>query len=96
MYASGVNVESAVESLEFYAQNRFNIVELDVFPAIDYAIRLAMKHGLRAADSIQLASALIAHKTAGETPYMFVSCDRELNNAAQVEGLTVLNPDLQA
>ena len=53
------------------------------------ACRLLLKHPLRAADSLQLASAVI---WAGNQPegFEFVCLDKRLRDAAQAEGFTVL------
>lgn len=55
------------------------------------AERVIAVHGIRAADALQLASALVA---ADERPQRvpFVSLDRQLSDAARREGFTVL-PD---
>ncbi len=62
---------------------------------LDAAIRLANTHNLRAYDAVQLAVAVEVNRfyqAAGSNPVMLVSSDRELNNAATVEGLTVDDP----
>jgi predicted nucleic acid-binding protein len=55
----------------------------------DRAIRLLQVHGLRAADSLQLASALVASDERPEH-LPFVCLDDRLREAARREGFTVL------
>jgi len=54
----------------------------------DRAIDLLSRHALRAADSVQLASALFAATRFGQLP--FVTLDFDLAAAARSEGFTVL------
>jgi predicted nucleic acid-binding protein len=63
---------------------------------ISEARRLARRHGLRAYDAVQLASALDVardYQTSGLGPAILVSADRELNAAAAAEGLPVEDPN---
>jgi hypothetical protein len=53
---------------------------------------VAETYGLRAYDSVQLASALMLASRV-RTALIFVSADVELNNVALAEGLTVENPN---
>ena len=55
---------------------------------IELAIDLLARHPLRAADSVQLASAMYALARFGQLP--FVTLDRDLIVAARAEGFTVL------
>ena len=53
-------------------------------------------HTLRAYDAVQLASALVANRQiiqAGLPSPIFVSADKRLLNAAQVEGLQIDDPN---
>lgn len=52
---------------------------------------LPERHGLRGADSIHLASALLLRQAAGR-PVILIASDLELLNAARNEGLAVLDP----
>jgi len=74
---------------------RYHVIELP--PALfDEAMRAARKHQLRAYDAVQLAAALNLHRRleeAGLGPLTLVSADRELNDAAQAEGLAVEDPN---
>jgi predicted nucleic acid-binding protein len=65
-------------------------VELDE-SVMDHAVRLSRLHGLRGADAIQLSCALLA-KRDRDQEIILLSSDAELNAAAAVEGLTVVNP----
>ena len=57
------------------------------------ARRLLLRHPLRAADSLQLAAAMVwaANRPEG---FEFVCLDKRLREAAQIEGFTVLPPQL--
>ncbi|HEX2164386.1 MAG TPA: PIN domain-containing protein, partial [Thermoanaerobaculia bacterium] len=59
------------------------------------ASRLLRVHDLRAADSLQLAAALVwcSDRPEGQA---FVSLDRRLRDAAELEGFTVLPADAPA
>jgi predicted nucleic acid-binding protein len=89
-----LDINALIEAFQYFVTERFNIVEINPKPALEIAVRIAKHHGLRAADSIQLACALIAKQSIGSDPFTLVSCDRELNSAAQIEGIAVENPDL--
>jgi predicted nucleic acid-binding protein len=74
-----------------------NYFTVEITPGLlSEAMRLAVKHALRGYDAVQLAAALEAN---GERlsnslpPLTLVSADTELNNAAQVEGLNVEDPN---
>ena len=73
-------------------------IVIEVTPALlDDAMRLGNTHALRAYDAVQLAVALEvnrSHQAAGSSPITLVSADRDLNDAATAEGLTVENPNL--
>ena len=55
------------------------------------AAKLANTHELRAYDAVQLAAAILLDRLAGGG-IVFVSADRELNDAAKAEGLIVEDP----
>lgn len=72
----------------------FVVVELSRATVLR-AVSLVDGHALRAADGIQLASALIAAGSSTDPgELVFVSSDQELNVAARAEGLAVLDPQL--
>ena len=63
---------------------------------IQKAAELAEKHFLRGYDAVQLTAAVTANDTRisiGASPLVFVSADKDLNDAAIIEGLTVENPN---
>ena len=70
---------------------------IEITPAvITQAMRLAETRGLRGYDAVQLAAALIVQKmreTLGLSALELVSADRDLNDAAGAEDLTVDNPN---
>jgi predicted nucleic acid-binding protein len=70
---------------------------LEVIEVNSQVMRLAMDtariHGLRGADAIQLACALL-WRTPSTGDFGFISADDELNAAAAAEGLQVENPNL--
>jgi uncharacterized protein len=69
----------------------FNVIELT--PEVSaLACRLIRNHPLRAADALHLASALMLAAKA-EMVIRFIAFDKGLNEAARLEGLTVLKFD---
>ncbi len=81
--------------LDRHMKREYLIVEVTA-PLIQRAEDLLDKYPLRAYDSIQLASALIANSrltAAGLTPLVFLSADTRLLTAATSEGLTVDDPN---
>ena len=77
----------------------FNKDVADIFDVLEFndqlistALAVVSRHRLRAADAIQLASALLSKSGAQEL--ILVSADDELNAAAAAEGLQVENPNL--
>ena len=74
-----------------------NYFTVEITPVLlSEAMRLAMQHALRGYDAVQLAAALEANSerlSNSLPPLTLVSADMDLNNAAQVEGLNVENPN---
>lgn len=77
----------------------FSTVET-VPKVISQAVYLADKHTLRGYDAVQLSSALEIYTKLinfkvdfSSSTFTFVSADNELNSAANIEGLTVENPN---
>ena len=63
---------------------------------ITAAMNYADQYELRGYDAVQLAAAIEIEKERkllGAPPLIFVSADKDLNNAAHAEGLTVENPN---
>lgn len=54
------------------------------------AAELALRHGLRGLDAVQLAAALTVAEAAGMALVAFSTFDRQLSQAAQAEGMRVL------
>jgi predicted nucleic acid-binding protein len=85
------------EGLDAYAHHQADAAFAEItrrwsaMPALDVivcAIDLLARHPLRAADSVQLASAIYAVGRFGQIP--FVTLGRDLGTAARAEGFTVL------
>jgi predicted nucleic acid-binding protein len=76
-------------------QHRYRVMDVTK-PMLDRAISLVQMHPLRAYDAVQLAAALEVNERFAAANYAitFISSDVALNNAAQVEGLTVDDPNL--
>jgi predicted nucleic acid-binding protein len=72
-------------------QESFDVVELDAL-VFDRAIEVTRKHGLRAADAIQLACAIVARGDAPGRELTVLASDQELLAAAEAEGLSILDP----
>jgi len=74
-----------------------NYFTVEITPSLlSEAMRLAVKHALRGYDAVQLAAALGANSerlSNSLPPLTLVSADTDLNDAAQVEGLNVENPN---
>ena len=64
-------------------------------PVLDEAARLVARHGLRAYDAVQLASAC-ATRDAIDEPLLFAAFDQRLCEAAAAEGFDLLPDDADA
>ncbi len=86
---------AAVAALERDLTQTFGVVEFT--PAVSQlAIVLAQRHALRGYDCVQLAAALRlqqARNAARLSPLELISADLELNSVAQVEALSVSDPN---
>lgn len=73
-------------------------IVLEVTPALlSEAVKLANSHELRAYDAVQLAAAIELNNRwikGGLGGIVLASADDDLNNAAQLEGLQVENPNM--
>lgn len=80
----------------FLQHNRTEYRVVELAPTlIDDAVLLAEVHALRAYDAVQLAAALAvrqARAVLGAPALVLVSADQELNAAASIEGLAVIDP----
>ncbi len=85
-------VRGATQLLEQLAEDLkavFHVRINDEIIAISVA--LGVKHRLRGCDALQLAAAVALKKATGR-PVRFISADEDLNRAARVEDLSVLDP----
>ena len=83
-------MNSILATLEAEFRARFDVIELRG-AVMTRATDLIRSHALRAADAIQLACAVVA-RGGSEAPILFVSSDRELNEAAKSENFEVIDP----
>lgn len=83
--------EIIAAAIDSHFREEYQVIELGG-AVMDRAAQLACTRYLRAADAIQLACALVVHSEADKKEFRLVSCDEELNSAAQIEGLQVCNP----
>jgi predicted nucleic acid-binding protein len=87
------DLASMLAALDDDIHRDFRVVEFSE-PLIARAVDLVRAHGLRAADAIQLASALVSRPDPPPVEgFYLVSADDELNAAAIAEGLQVENPN---
>lgn len=96
---SVIDAASAISQFNSDFQNDFRAIELKP-NIISQAILLADKYSLRGYDAVQFASALEIYVHLvnlkvdfNYSTFTFVSADKELNSAAQAEGLSVENPN---
>jgi predicted nucleic acid-binding protein len=78
-----------------HRQSLYNFVPVSE-PIIQQACQLIVRHPLRSYDALHLITALFVNQEllqAGATPLVFLSADNRLNGAAQIEGLSVDNPN---
>src|SRR5215208_4527179 len=67
----------------------YSVVDVDT-PVIAESMRLAERHGLRGADAVHLAAAVLQERRRradGAPPMTFISADQEQLAAATLEGL---------
>jgi len=81
-------VEAALRVFDDHLKH-FDLAPIDDLQ-IERAIRLIRTHGLRAADALHLAAALLVARTLGRRPLRFATADREQAAAARKEGLKVI------
>ena len=89
------DTQNALAAFQHDLANNYFTVEITSF-LLSAATTLATKHALRGYDAVQLAAALEANDERianGLPPLTLVSADKELNTAAQAEGLNVENPN---
>lgn len=92
---SGADATNAIEEFRYDFANSYRLVE--IAPSlVDRAMRLAETHGLRGYDAVQLAAALEVNSCClalGGPVITVASADEALNEAADVEGLRVDDPN---
>ncbi len=93
------DASTAATQFKYDFINDFRIVEIERL-LLDRAVTLSEKYALRGYDAVQLAAALEVYANLinlkidfNRSTFTFVSADKELNSAAQNEGLTVENPN---
>ena len=69
----------------------FTLVEIGA-AQLERAVSLVRKHGLRAADAIHVATAVLHARDLGRSAFRFATCDVEQAAAARAEGLRVVEP----
>ena len=84
-------VEQAAESFDSRFRDRF-LRRLVDDRTLNLASELTSRHPLRGYDAVQLASCLALEMDTGLSP-TFVCADRRLLDAAEAEGLAVLDPE---
>lgn len=89
-------VAAALGAFESDLRQRYTVIELSA-AVVARAVDLTRTHALRAADALQLACALLAPTTDDVADrLLLLSCDQELNAAAQAEGIEVCDPTAPA
>lgn len=76
--------------------NEYTFVDVTA-TVLDTARKLVQQYPLKAYDAVQLASALLTNavlQAAGLSPLTLLAADRQLLNAASLEGLTIDDPHL--
>jgi uncharacterized protein len=90
-------IEAKKSILRFQKDFQFRFFQKSLSPSlVELAMQFADQYELRGYDAVQLASAIESDKlrqTNGLSSIIFVSADNALNSAAQLEGLTVDNPN---
>lgn len=93
-FISASRASSILSRFRDHLSGRYNILEITP-DLMKEAMKLTNTHVLRAYDAVQLAVAIGLQrdwKDAGFGGIVFVSSDRDLNDAATAEGLTVEDP----
>ena len=89
---SGADADRILDRLEADTSSSF-LVQPSTSAVIEVAARLIDRHPLRAYDALQLAGCLVIREIVPGS-LTFVCADVRLCEAAELEGLTVLNPAL--
>ncbi len=91
------NAATASAQFKYDFVNDLRVVAVEPI-LLNRAVNLAEKYALRGYDAVQLSAAVevtarLNYIKSGSVPLTFVSADNELNSAAQIEGLTIKNPN---
>ena len=89
---SGADADRILKQIEGDASSSF-LLQPSTSAVMEEAARLIDRHPLRAYDALQLAGCLVASHGVPES-LTFVCADARLCEAANLEGLTTLNPML--
>ena len=85
--------EAASSALEAIAEEIQHLLVQPLTPSVlEAAQRLAERYSLRALDSLQLGSAIMAKTTFDALQMRFIASDHELLRAAEAESFTIWNP----
>lgn len=91
---SSVDADLLIRDFRYDWEHQYRVVRLTP-EVIAQAVTVGRGHALRGYDAIQLASALALQLELGsEITLQFASGDKELNEAADREGLTVIDLNL--
>ena len=90
---SGADADRILDRIEDDTSSSF-LVQPSTSAVIEGAARLIDRHPLRAYDALQLAGCLVIRDIV-PGPLTFVCADVRLCGAAELEGLTVLNPSFR-
>jgi predicted nucleic acid-binding protein len=86
---------AAIQDFLFDLNHQYQVIEVNE-KVFNQAVVIADKDGLKGADAVQLAAALMADKEwmiYGISPMKIVSADKELNESARSKGFIVENPE---
>lgn len=87
---TSAQASSVLSRFRKHLAGRYTILEMTQ-GVLDDAVMLANRHNLRAYDAVQLAAALRLNRVS-EGGIVIVSADKDLNDAAAAEGLSVEDP----
>ena len=87
---SGETAAALLTDLDEHWQSLYLVQPLTA-PVVEEAVALLDRRVLRAYDAMQLAGAVVLKSSVADAP-SFVCADQALVNAAEEEGLTVVNP----
>jgi uncharacterized protein len=94
--AGGISRENAAAAMEILRLEAARTVQEPLNPAVlECARQLLDRRVLRWPDALQLGAALVARDMFQGTDIIFVSASKVLLDAAQAEGLQVVNPTME-